>query len=525
MRKAGPYFLFALLLLVDSTVCLLGEGFALTWRLPFFVALLTLRAFLVLVALAFLTRRFGRGLMPILFVWIFFVEFIEVCAYLHFGLAIRGEIGPILLGSSRAEVGAFFARYLTGRVMCAIGAGFVVLALGVWALLRHPCAYPASRGKSFGFGAGLLLVACLMGFTLDRPLFTGFVFDSVTQFARYRNVARAIKEPDLSDVTLLGRRVPVAVFVIGESATRDHWGLYGYARETTPRLAARTDDLVVLSDILSPWSQTQVVLQMLLTRATLDDPDVVVATFPQVLARAGYRCVLVSAQGHWGVFDTIDTLLFAGASRAVYVTEADPPIEGHDERVLPFVREELKRSSATNQPLVLFVHLYGSHSCAYADRYPAAASVFSAEERRAGALEPDGVNAYDDSIRYTDALLDVLIGFLEADGREAVFFYLSDHGETPDAGENRVFGDPSLWRVPCVFWASRAYRAAHPGRIKALERIKDSPLQSDRLYDGLLELLNIRLKGREKESFLSESFDLGLPRRVRNGSKEVPPRW
>ena len=39
------------------------------------------------------------------------------------------------------------------------------------------------------------------------------------------------------------------------------------------------------------------------------------------------------------------------------------------------------------------------------------------------------INAYDNSIRYVDAVLDSVASVLESTGRPAAMLYLSDHGE------------------------------------------------------------------------------------------------
>ena len=46
------------------------------------------------------------------------------------------------------------------------------------------------------------------------------------------------------------------VFIVGESANRNHLSLYGYKRNTTRKLEAMRDELVVFEDVISPDTHT-----------------------------------------------------------------------------------------------------------------------------------------------------------------------------------------------------------------------------------------------------------------------------
>lgn len=504
-----------LLLAADVTVRLLGEGYHPDASGIAAICGITLRLSLVLLSLPLLFRRRSRFVMTFLFAWMLMITAAETIAYCRFDMTVRGEVFAIIMGSSDGEVASFLRDFLDWKTAAAILSALVALFFGCRWFWRRPFAYPRCPVTSFGAGLAMVFLSVLCGSSPHDALFVDFPVDSVRQAGRYRNLVRMVRKPFLSDVESVAPPVPVVMIVIGESATRDHWQLYGYSRETTPALQLLKDELVVFTDVLAAWSHTQEALLMLMSEATLADPGKGRATMPQVLSRAGYRCVLVSAQGHWGVFDSVDSLLFTGCDKRIYMDELSPPVEGWDERLLPFVEREL--ASDDRRPLALFVHLYGSH-CSYLDRFPASNAVFSAGKD----VHRDGVDAYDDSIRYTDGILAGLIGLLSRDGREALMFHCSDHGESPATESVRVLSESSLWRIPVFFWCSPSYRDSHSGRMARLDAVRDLPLQADRLYDGLLELMNVRIAGRENESFLSEDFDRTVPRRIENGRRTCP---
>lgn len=555
-----PVLLFFPLFVVDSTIGMIANWDIPTWRSWATIASRSLAPLMLVMAFPLFVRRDSRFIMPLLFLLVAVFEAVDLVAFLAFRITVRGEVFAILLGSSREETLAFFKSFVSWSNILLLLAFLTFLFMGCRSLWRKPGVYPRNRLMSYVLGF-LLAGVSLVSRPPTEVLFVDFVTDTVCQYARYRNLAFAVRHPDLSDVEVIVREVvviktepapevappkvappevdpessesapvkaPTVVFVIGESATRDHWQLYGYAqRETTPLICARKaadpeeQTLFVFEDLLAPWAHTQEALFMLLTRATLDQPRNVVATMPQVLSHAGYRCVLLSAQAHWGIFDSIDALLFTGCEDRVYLDEIKPKIEGYDEFLLPFAEKELSKTDDA-RPLALFVHLYGNHF-PFDNRYPESAAFFSKEER--SEVRNRSLASYDDSIRYTDRILDELIKLLEQSGRETVLIHLSDHGETPESPNNRTLTDPSLWRVPFFVWCSPDYGQRHPDNIEALRRAKSLPLQADRLYDGLLQLADIRLKGREEENFLSTNFNWKIERRIENGKRAVEPGY
>ena len=79
------------------------------------------------------------------------------------------------------------------------------------------------------------------------------------------------------------------------------------------------------------------------------------------------------------------------------------------------------------------------------------------------------INAYDNTILYTDAVLDSIMATLEATGRPTALLYLSDHGEDIfDDSRNRFLHaspTPTYWQihVPMLLWMNSDMRQARPG--------------------------------------------------------------
>ena len=138
----------------------------------------------------------------------------------------------------------------------------------------------------------------------------------------------------------------------------------------------------------------------------------------------------------------------------------------YDAILMKGLRERIV-SSKKNKVLIV-LHTSTSHGPKYADKYPKAFEVFKPVARNVEEGEKNVgmlVNAYDNTIRYTDHLLDSLICMLQGmkEWKSAMMF-VSDHGES--LGENKVFmhGLPMKlapkvqYEIPFLVWTSEGFR-------------------------------------------------------------------
>lgn len=118
---------------------------------------------------------------------------------------------------------------------------------------------------------------------------------------------------------------------------------------------------------------------------------------------------------------------YGAEARTVHYISDDggPQLDGN---LLAPMRRIIETSPSNKVFIVL--HTYGSHF-EYNKRYPREEAVFL-DDRASGASaqnRPDLVNAYDNTIVYTDKLLDEVVLALDSLDVPAVMVYTSDHGE------------------------------------------------------------------------------------------------
>ena len=154
--------------------------------------------------------------------------------------------------------------------------------------------------------------------------------------------------------------LPDLMIVIGESSTRMHWHLYGYDRDTTPRMDARAarGEITALRGVTCAKPNTGPALEHLLTDCEAAHPEKGSWTLPELLRRVGYRTRLVSNQCDLPRQDCYQ--VFNGCERRCYLHEVLPPgTANYDEQVLPHV---VAAFDGTNDaPTAVFVHLSGAH--------------------------------------------------------------------------------------------------------------------------------------------------------------------
>lgn len=263
----------------------------------------------------------------------------------------------------------------------------------------------------------------------------------------------------------------VYVLVIGETARACSFGLYGYGRDTTPSLSGE-EGLVAFAKAVSQSNTTHKSVPMLLSAVSAEDFDDIYRQKGIVTAfkEAGFHTVFVSNQ-----LPNHSFIDFFGeeADEWTFIKERDPRAAAvGDEALLPEVAAVLAKGRKKE---LIVLHMYGSHFD-YRERYPRQAAFFRPDD--ASEAKPANrtrlVNAYDNTIRFTDHILDSLAHMLVRTGAQAAMLYTSDHGENIFDDSRGLFLHaspvPSYYElhVPFMVWLSPGYRSSFPAVESAL---------------------------------------------------------
>ncbi|MFW5705962.1 MAG: sulfatase-like hydrolase/transferase, partial [Bacteroidota bacterium] len=307
-------------------------------------------------------------------------------------------------------------------------------------VFRHPPHYRHFRLKPY---LSVLLLLISMVFIFENalngrlvrkgvPQMGKVVFSFAGQLDLYRELKKDIKPEKVDAETEIGAAGQTFVLILGESASRRHMSLYGYHRQTNPRLESR-DDIIIFDNVVAPYSNTIQSVLSIMSESNLENYKTVDESIDlmDVFHSAGFETWWISNQPPMGIWENLVSVFASQADHLIFVnTTTNTSMEATlttswDSKVFEPFAEALE-SPAMNKFIVL--HLMGSHS-AYYKRYPSQFERFSGkgkvERTRA---EYDNSRLYSDFI--VDSLLTMLAGHAEvAGGRLATAVYLSDHGE------------------------------------------------------------------------------------------------
>ena len=318
----------------------------------------------------------------------------------------------------------------------------------------------------------------------------------------YREASRDFKFDARSEHSATAPEV--YVMVVGETARAHNFSLYGYPRNTNP-LLSKTPGIKAFPNVTTQSNTTHKSVPMLLSAASAEDFERlfhekgILAAFKE----AGFHTVFISNQLPNHSF--ID-FLGEQADEHYFLKKEDASQGNHyDEDLLQKLDEILPLADASSsahyhyryRKLFVVLHSYGSHFN-YQERYPRSFAYFKPDSRSEAKPENrrDLLNAYDNTIRYTDYILHGIIERLQkwegiqtkTDGVYgqpiSAMLYTSDHGENIFDDERCLFlhaapkaSDYEL-HVPFIIWTSEGFSKQYPDILKALGENRSKQVQS-----------------------------------------------
>jgi lipid A ethanolaminephosphotransferase len=445
-----------------------------------------------------------------------------------YGVVLDSTMMVNVLQTDPAEV-----RDLLGLHLLASLAGLALLpALLLWRVSVRRRSVVAQAGRN-GLGMlvailtvtalGLLLFADLSA-TMRNHRSLRYLINPLNSYYALVDIAVRAKQRPAGPPAVIGMnagiapraagaRPPLLLLVVGETARADHFALNGYARPTNPALGQT--DVLSFRNVTSCGTNTAASLPCMFSargKSAFESLQHDEENLLDLVRRAGLAVLWIDNQsGCKGLCDRVANIragdpLADGTRPAAALCAADG--ECLDEALMVGLDARLAAlpADARGRGVLLVLHQMGSHGPAYFRRSPADRKPFVPECETSVLQQCDRqalVNAYDNSIAYTDHVLALAQRWLAArsGSYDATLLYVSDHGES--LGENQIYlhGLPfalapreQTW-VPMLLWSAAWPQAATGSAPRAerdcLVRRLDQPLTHDHLFHSVLGLLGV----------------------------------
>lgn len=274
------------------------------------------------------------------------------------------------------------------------------------------------------------------------------------------------------------------VLVIGESETRDRMQAYGFSRENTPYLCEqlKKQNNILFTNAYSSWPQTVQALSYSLTESNQYQKKQTVDAYSIIeIARAsGFDTYWISNQRKYGVYETPITVISSTANHEVWVNGSSK-MEG-----VFFDEEIINRFPKIDEKKNIFVviHLMGSHQ-KYDKRLPGEFMKFEGND--------DALDYYDDTVLYTDYILDKIYSKVKDKSNFKAMIYFSDHGEDPHVvgGHDPVNLNGQMLRIPLVVYLSDKYVQDNQSIYEALLQNREKFFSNDLIFDLVVRVMGI----------------------------------
>lgn len=277
------------------------------------------------------------------------------------------------------------------------------------------------------------------------------------------------------------------VVFVGESMRYASLSLTGYHRKTTP-LMESLENLVLYSDYYSTSNMTMYSVPQIITRAT---PESFILNYQEKsifkpFKECGFKTYTICS----GNILTYEKHLSQGCDSLFCLTQSD---DGKFASIIDSL-------SSIYDKTFFVVNCEGSH-VPY-ENFDEAHNVFHPNIKDKNVASTDNnarLNAYDNTILYTDFNIYNIIKAIDKPDMQSAFLMVSDHGEdfSQSDGVGRHGGNcnpnKDEYHVPLIVWYSNAWKINHEQKEKNLKEHKDKPINGDNIFYSVCDMADITI--------------------------------
>lgn len=236
------------------------------------------------------------------------------------------------------------------------------------------------------------------------------------------------------------KELPNIIYIVGESTVFRQMSLFGNDRDTTPNLRQleKESKLIGFKNVVSIGTKTRLSLPYMLVGLDGIDPKGEIYKYPTIMnymKSIGYKTIFITSQDlSWGGIK--DLLIDNSIDLFVNGTKYNPNARVHkgaddlemvEKEILPIIENE-------KEPFFIVFQMDGSHY-PYSKHSPKEFKIWNEDPEN-----PNSINAYDNSLIYTDTALNKVIRKMRDKFPSSWVFFSPDHGQNL-GGESGMFND------------------------------------------------------------------------------------
>ncbi|HAT63881.1 MAG TPA: hypothetical protein DCS66_04665 [Flavobacteriaceae bacterium] len=456
------------------------------------------------------------------------LSFVKLSFFHLYGVKISASALFVIFETNASETSEFLENYLNVPIIILFLLLFMPL---IWLLV-----FKRKKAKQFKFENTrkkppikivlLLALIIVSGFIIQWKFKNENIllnsFSSYQEYSKTKEILAsqlAKTENNLvSDATNSDDEAAYVV-IIGESTSSWHMQLYGYKRETNPKLVEIKNELVLFNNVITPNVHTILALEKILTFTNFENPKPNQnASVVQLANAAGFETYWISNQQPVGIHESISTIIGNAAKNKYFIATEGYKYTIHDGALLPIVEQVLQEKKKKK---LIFLHLIGTH-VAYYKRYPKEFEFFGTLSRPdLDKKANEYINTYDNATRYNDSIIRAVIDKVKLLDTNSYVAYFSDHGddvydEANIAGHNEYLGTKPMYEVPFMVWFSEKYYKNSESYSKK-EALKQRAYNLEDFMYSFAEISRIKFAQMDSTRSVFSNQFIERPRLVKDG--------
>lgn len=394
--------------------------------------------------------------------------------------------------TNTAEAKSYLKEYLSFTSLL-----FVIIAIILMFVTRHAAAYlPTFSFSSLRnkYCILLFLVIIFASNNLIRKTKDNMYWmtykgtqEYLQQYTTFANNQKNRKHAEFP-FTLNNTENGVYFLVLGESQNKTHMSSYGYTRDTTPWLKEQRDNpsFIFYDNAYSCHTHTVPVQTYALSSKnqynTIKIEDAL--SLIEVAKAAGFYTVWLSNQVQYSAWDTPISVIASEADEQQWINKnigETTKTNYYDEKLVDYLKQIMPHDK-----MLIVIHLMGNHG-SYEDRYPNKYNEYHQGNKR--------IDAYDNSIRYNDAVMKKLYETAKSFPYYQSLVYYSDHADAVDqnlAHDASHFVFPMTY-IPFYMTFSQEYQDKHPDIITNLKAHRSDYFTNDLIFNAIISIMGISL--------------------------------